>query len=409
MKKLSFIALCLFISTLNHAQITDSLTQTPNVAQESETKKDGNLKITGYIQTQFQWGEKDAKLKVGDKNTDDTKSFNRIGIRRGRVKFSYEKDIATAVLQLDVTEKGVELKDAYINITEPWLNSNSLKVGAFKRAFGNEVGLSSSSRETTEISNVFQTIFSDTRDLGAMLTLQAPKSSPLHFLKLEAGIFTGNGVNKETDSKKDFSGHLSMNKEILKDFTLGLGVSYFNGSAYLGTENKYVMNNNGFVLETVEEGSFIKREYIGFDGQFTLQTSMGQSQINAEYVFGTQPGSSSSNKSNYSSTLPDYDTYIRKFQGGYINFIQDFNYLPISAVVRYDWYDPNTKISKSNIGNNGTGIGDIAYNTIGFGLLSNFHKNHRITVYYEIIDNEETAALGQLDDNVFTLRYQFKF
>ena len=108
MKKLSFIALCLFFSTLNHAQITDSLTQTPNVAQESETKKDGNLNITGYIQTQFQWGEKDAKLKVGDKNTDDTKSFNRIGIRRGRVKFSYEKDIATAVLQLDVTEKGVE-------------------------------------------------------------------------------------------------------------------------------------------------------------------------------------------------------------------------------------------------------------------------------------------------------------
>ena len=114
-------------------------------------------------------------------------------------------------------------------------------------------------------------------------------------------------------------------------------------------------------------------------------------------------------KSNYSSTLPDYDTYIRKFQGGYINFIQDFNHLPISAVVRYDWYDPNTKISDSNIGNNGTGIGDIAYNTIGFGLLSNFHKNHRITIYYEIIDNEQTTALGQLDDNVFTLRYQFKF
>src|SRR5690625_7581629 len=100
---------------------------------------------------------------------------------------------------------------------------------------------------------------------------------------------------------------------------------------------------------------------------------MRQIQINAEYVFGTQPGSSSSNKSNYSSTLPDYDTYIRKFQGGYINFIQDFNYLPISAVVRYDWYDTNTKISKSNIGINGTAIRAIESKIITFGLSLKFH------------------------------------
>lgn len=409
MKRLT-ILLGFILSIFNYAQTKDSLTQFSNAhTPELETKKENNLKITGYIQTQFQAGEKDAQLKVGEANSDKTKSFNRFGIRRGRIKLTYEKDIATAVFQVDITEKGVDIKDAYLDLTDPWLHSNSLKIGAFKRAFGNEVGISSSSRETPEISNIFQTIFSDTRDLGAMLTLRAPESSPWHILKLEAGIFTGNGINKENNNKKDFSGHLSMQKEISKNFDLALGVSYFNGSVYLGTENKYVMMGNGFVLENVEEGSFTNREYFGFDGQFSLATALGESRLNAEYVFGTQPGSEASTKSLYSSKLPDYDTYIRKFQGGYITFIQDFNYLPISAVFRYDWYDPNTKVSKTNIGNNGTGIADVSYNTIGFGLLWNFYKNHRINVYYEIVEHEEVSTLDQLNQNVFTLRYQFKF
>jgi hypothetical protein len=34
-----------------------------------------NLKITGYIQPQYQWGEESAALRVGTANTDATKSL----------------------------------------------------------------------------------------------------------------------------------------------------------------------------------------------------------------------------------------------------------------------------------------------------------------------------------------------
>lgn len=397
------------LSIFNYAQTSDTVKQSSKTLSGLQTKIEDDLKITGYIQTQFQVGQKDAQLKVGEENTNKNKSFNRLGIRRGRIKLTYKKDIATAVFQVDITEKDVDIKDAYLILTEPWLQSNSLKIGAFKRPFGNEIGLSSSSREIPEVSNIYQKIFSDDRDLGAMITLQAPESSPLHILKLETGVFTGNGLNKDNDNKKDFSSHLSMLKEISKNFELGLGISYFKGKVYLGTENKFVMKDGGFILETVKEGSFTNREYYGFDGQFTFSSALGESRLNAEYIFGTQPGSKTSSKSFYSSTLPDYDTYIRKFQGGYITFIQEFNYLPISVIFRYDWYDPNTRISKESIGNNETGIADISYNTFGFGILWEFLNSHRLSTYYEIVDSEEFPGMQRLNENVFTLRYQFKF
>ncbi|MFS6556595.1 hypothetical protein VPJ68_14230, partial [Parabacteroides distasonis] len=40
--------------------------------------------------------EEDATLKVGDKNENLDKGFNRIGIRRGRMKFEYNDGIWTA-------------------------------------------------------------------------------------------------------------------------------------------------------------------------------------------------------------------------------------------------------------------------------------------------------------------------
>ena len=62
-----------------------------------------------------------------------------------------------------------------------------------------------------------------------MLHLQAGKNSPWHFLKLEAGLFAGNGIKEETDSRKDFIGHLSANKDISSDLAIGAGFSYFHG------------------------------------------------------------------------------------------------------------------------------------------------------------------------------------
>lgn len=385
-----------------------------NKAQDEALKKLQKLKISGYIQGQYQWGQEGASLKVGSANEDLEKSFNRVGIRRGRIKFTYEEGIASGVFQLDITEKGVGIKDASLSIKDPWLKTNSLKAGVFDRPFGNEISYSSSRRESPERSTIFQTLFPEERDLGAMITFQAAKTSPLNFLKLEAGLFAGNGIKQETDNRKDFIGHLSANKK-WSNLQLSGGISYYNGDVYQGTENVYEMKENSFILNSDpnNKGEFAKREYVGFDAQIGIKSILGATQLRGEYLFGEQPGTSSGSKSPNASALPTSDTYLRKFSGGYVILVQDLGKLPLATVLKYDWYDPNTKISKNDIGLNNTGKGDIAKNTFGFGMLWNINTNLRLQAYYEINKNEKTenvdAYKKDRKDNAFTLRMQYKF
>lgn len=421
-KKIFTVLSCLCLISNVFAQeqsVADPIERIEKLEQESKTQNEAikrlqKLKVSGYIQGQFQWGQENGSLKVGSANENPEKSFNRVGIRRGRIKFAYEEGIASGVFQLDITEKGVGFKDAYLSIKDPWLKTNSLKAGVFDRPFGYEISYSSSRRESPERSTIFQTLFPEERDLGAMLTLQAGKTSPLNFLKLEAGLFAGNGIKQETDSRKDFIGHLSANKG-WNNVQIGGGISYYNGGVYQGTENIYKMDGNGFILnnDSGNKGKFAKREYIGFDAQLGVKSSLGSTQLRGEYLFGDQPGGSSSSKSPNASTLPTADTYLRNFSGGYVMLIQDLGKLPFAAVLKYDWYDPNTKISKNEIGLNNTNKGDIAQNTFGFGMLWNINASLRLQAYYEINKNEKTENLAAYNDdrkdNVFTLRMQYKF
>lgn len=373
------------------------------------------LKVSGYIQAQYQWGEQDASLKVGAPNENPDKAFQRIGIRRGRIKFTYGERVASGVFQLDITEKGVGIKDAYLNLQDPWIGFAGLKAGVFDRPFGNEISYSSSKRESPERSTIFQTLFPEERDLGVMLYLQAPKSSSWHFLKLEAGLFAGNGIKQDTDNKKDFIGHLSADGKIGKHVELGGGVSYYYGNVYQGTENVYKMDGVAFVLNDNPDnkGKFAKREYIGFDVQFGLKSILGATQLRGEYLFGRQPGGASNSKSPNSSSLPATDTYIRDFLGGYVIFVQGIGKLPLSIVLKYDWYNPNTKVAKNETGLNNTGASDVTRNTFGFGALWQINKDIYLQAFYEINKNEISQNLdgytSDRRDDLFTLRLQYKF
>lgn len=376
-----------------------------------------SVKFSGYIQSQYQYGEKDASLKVGTANENPEESFNRLGIRRGRFKLTAtDGKLASGVFQVDVTEKGVGFKDAYLNLKDPWFNTIQLRAGIFDRPFGNEISYSSSRRESPERSTLFQTLFPEERDLGAMLVLQPAKTSVWNILKLEAGLFAGNGIKQETDSRKDFIGHLSLAKTVGNAFSYGLGASYYNGGVYQGSEKVYTLNDKKFVLDENEtnKGGFAKREYVGFDFQVAIASSLGISQLRAEYLFGQQPGLSGSSKSPNASSLPAADTYIRNFSGAYAIFVQDLGTLPLSAVVKYDFYDPNTEISGDEIGSSeGTSKTDLSFNTLGLGVLWKISNAFRLQAFYEINKNETSAHVAgrneDLKDNVFTLRLQYKF
>ncbi|MCD8193239.1 MAG: OprO/OprP family phosphate-selective porin [Tannerellaceae bacterium] len=378
------------------------------------------FKVSGYIQTQYQHGQENASLKVGGSNENTEESFNRIGIRRGRIKFTYEENIVSGVFQLDITEKGVGIKDAYLNVKDPWLKTSALRAGVFDRPFGFEISYSSSNRESPERSTVFQTLFPDERDLGAMLILQPAKTSPLNFLKFQGGLFAGNGIKVDTDSRKDFIGQLRADKTISNWGVWGVGASYYNGSVYNPTNKLYTMEGNRFVrTEKSKTGSFTKREYVGFDAQFSFLSAAGKTTLRGEYLFGTQPGTAGSSKSPNYSTLPDNvegnALYKRSFTGGYFILIQDLGLSPFSVVLKYDAYDPNTKVKGDEVGaeNSQTTKTDLSQHTWGIGGLWRVNKNLRLQAYYDINKNERSDNVKGYDedrkDNVFTLRLQYKF
>lgn len=378
------------------------------------------FKVSAYIQGQFQYGQKDATLKVGDKNEDIEKSFNRFGIRRGRIKFEYIDSIGQAAIQLEVNDKGVSFRDLYIGVKDPWIGRNSLMAGVFNRPFGHEVGYSTSGLESPERATIIQYFFPDERDLGAMLTLRTTKESPLNFLKLEAGLFSGNSINMDTDNRKDFIGRLSATKTIGSWGKWGLGTSYYNGNVYNPTSTAYEMNGKQFVPVSKDKtGTFMKREYVGFDGQFSVLSSLGNTTLRAEGLFGIQPGIESSSKSpNYSKRpgdSPENALFKRNFNGYFFYLIQDIGTSPFSAILKYDVYDPNTKVKGNEIGteNSFTTKTDLAQSTIGIGGLWRINKNIRLQAYYELNNNEKSTHIKGYDtnreDDVFTLRLQYKF
>ncbi len=446
--KTSFVLLSgMFLSTVAFAQEenpVEQLNQRVSLLEDAATSGK-KLKISGYVQAQWQTSQIDSAgkasqdMKVGmAKSPTETLDMNRFGIRRGRIKVAYEDFGCQGVLQFDLSEKGLSLKDAYLNVLDPWVGYAAVKGGVFDRPFGYEISYSSSRRESPERSRVFQTLFPDERDLGAMLVIQAPKTSPLNVLKLEAGLFAGNGIYQDNDSKKDFIGHLSFNKAI-GNVKIGLGVSGYNGFVSQSTANVYTMENGLFKLDntSTNKNSFAKRQYFGVDGQVSVSSFFGLTNIRAEYITGTQPGTSGSSSSPKSGNLPGYTsantattdpatdiygagTYIRDFQGGYIHLIQDIADTKHSIEVKYDWYDPNTAVSKTDIGSGTavTGVSvktnktDMAYSTFGIGYLYRMNNNVRIMAYYDFVTNEKTKVTNykaDLKDNVFTLRVQYKF
>lgn len=107
--------------------------------------------------------------------------------------------------------------------------------------------------------------------------------------------------------------------------------------------------------------------------------------------------------------------YRRKFNGAYFYFIQNVLTTPLSLVVKYDWYDPNTDIAGDAIGKatSNTNANDIKYTTLGVGLTYRFDANIKLVVYYDMVQNEKSTNLPgygkDLKDNVVTARLQAKF
>ena len=416
----------------------DTLTShVAGIRQEFDVLK--RLKVNGYIQAQFQVADSMGQPSFAGGNF-PAGIDKRFAIRRGRIRFQFdapvnEKGNSTSqyVLQFDVTEGGVNIKDAFAKFTDPWSGWFSVTAGMENRPFGFEIVYSSNMRESPERGRMSQIIFRNERDLGAMISVQGPKSSNWNWLKIDGGYFNGVGAPSalatgfDFDKKKDFIGHIAINRsnksEMIK---YGLGASYYDGGYRLDNDTIFSLSTDdsgvkGYQItsSTGNKGKFYaKRKYIGFDAQLSIDWIIGITTVRAEYISGDQPNVYASSVSPFAAvTAPIYN---RKFNGAYFYFLQNIGQTPLQTIIKYDWYDPNTDIEKDEVGktvNNGlkaTNSTDVKYSTIGLGLAYRWDANLKIIAYYDIIKNETSSNLSAIYrtnqlDNVFTLRAQIKF
>lgn len=413
-KEITFLLIVLLIAFNISVQATTPTASIAVASTETTQTYKPAFKVSGYIHAEYQWGQPEATLKIGSPNENLSKSFSRIGMRRGFMRAMLEYHVASGVFSANITERGVGLQELFLNIKTPLPQGSGIRMGVFDRPFGFEIGYSSALRESPERSIIIRTLFPDDRDLGAMVILSAPERSAWSFLKLEAGLFAGNGIKPETDSYKDFIGHLSASKQWNR-FDLQGGISYYDGGVYQGTNNVYKMEGKSFVLNSNESniGKFAKRRYLGLDAMAVLRTNIGTTKLRTEYIGGVQPSQEFRTQSPNSALLPDYDTYIRRFNGGYLLILQQLGKLPVSAIFKYEWYDPNTNVADNDIGQGNTNASDISRDIIALGLLGDLNKNIRFTAYFEINGNEQSQNLAgynrNIMDNAFTFRTQYRF
>jgi hypothetical protein len=416
MKKI-IIALMFLLSVLYSTNTFAQETQSNDTIQatlekiQSDLSLLKNLKITGYIQAQSVFTD-----SVNGFGNNYDKKFQ---VRRGRLKFTYSSNpLSQYVIQVDITEGGVGIKDAYAKFTEPFFKALTLTTGLFNRPFGYEIEYSSSNRESPERSLFTTTLMQKERDLGAMLTLQAPKTSRWNFIKLDLALVAGNGLVAETDKYKDFIGRINLSKSFMNEkLKLSGGISYYYGGP--NNPNATWAGNwtdggvKYFATTTTDKNHRNVREITGLDFQASLDNALGMTTLRGEYVFGRQAGTLASSASPTVALSATDVAATRPTSGYYVYFIQNLGQSRHSVVVKYDVYDPNTAVSGTEITKaKGFSKADIKYSTLGLGYAIRLDSNIKMTFYYDKVTNENTGISGftkDLKDNLFTIRLQYKF
>lgn len=434
------------------------------------------IKVSGYLQAQVRV----ATDTLGNEKSDYT-YFSAPGefqggkfpngsralfqVRRARIKIGYESDLTQMYVQFDClpfttgmavngvsqvsdTSKkvsytksallaggGVTIKDAFLRFTEPWLKSIAVKAGVYDRPFGFEISYSSSNRESPERSRLFQTLFPGERDLGVSGEYIPADGLPpwVQMFNVKAGCFAGNGINIDYDARRDFIGRFGLSLPITKaNLAIDGGFSAYIGNIrdYNDTLYKYVASTKKMDFTTGHKREDQARQYFGGDMQVYFgNIPWGGLTLRGEVIGGQQPGtkgSSGSPKTDYTfttnSTASANDpVYVRNFIGFYTMLVMNIDPIRCQVVGKYDLYDPNKDLSGEDV----KSATDLAYNTLGGGLVYHWDENVKFILYYDRVMNEHTTGVQlsgagtggvpkdfynrEINDDVLTFRIQYKF
>lgn len=390
-------------------------------------RKTDHLQISGYFQPQFQWAQsKGAENYSGGDFA--RHANNRFMMRRARIRFDYAHfndnglPRAQVVFQFDGSERGVVIRDFWGRLYENKWQLFSVTTGMFARPFGFEINYSSGDREAPERGRMSQILMRTERDLGIMGSFEPRKrNNPFRLLKFDVGVFNGQGLtgSEDYDSYKDVISRLSLKPYPLsRKVSVSGGASFFEGGIVQNSRYIYNMvDENGgkiFKVDSSERniGRKLPRKYRGLDAQLRVKHKWGKSELRTEYWWGTQTGSVTESATPGSVLTQPY--YVRDFHGAFVYFLQNVVNDRHQLVVKYDFYDPNRRVSGASLGNavNNTNHGDIKYNTVGLGYLYYLDSHIKLIFWYDMIRNEHTSLNGftrDVRDNIFTCRLQYKF
>ncbi len=389
---------------------------------EADLSKLTKIKVSGYIQAQYQ---KTYSLSSEPMN-------NYFSIRRARVKFTYEAtDGVKFVLQPDFSPQAITLKDAYTVLNDRWTKSFSLWMGKFNRP-NYEVQYSSSQREVIERSSVIRAIYPGERAIGAKLEFN-PQSFPLH---LQLAVFNGADAlqikkadgtylydakstfvssadeNKDFDNGKDIMLRATYNLRLGSFGGLDFGAHGYFGS--LKSMSTTTLSSDYKTVSSVSVGDEIKRNWVG--GEFQLFADMlGGLSVKGEYISGKNAsvGYKPVAAAGTSAAIAGLPNFQNNFAGYYLYFIKNLGKKNQFAF-RYDYYDPNTDIKGKDLTAAASVAGyanadktyvkkittsDLATTTFGFALHHYFDDNLRITLEYDVVQNEKVGASGVLTGN----------
>lgn len=401
---------------------------------ETEVEKLKALKISGYVQTE--WQHFDQNSSAGGRAVPgyfDARK-NVFTVRRGELKFQYKSGDITATFLPDITENGVVIREAYgeLKLLDAIADGTGLafRAGMFYRP-NYEVELSSSVRESPERAQITRAFYPGDRDLGVMFTVNKPFSDDFE-PTLRLGIFNGPGApNREIDAYKDFMANLSLPIPLGSEspFQADLGLSYYYGGIpqtgdsiikTVGDVNKTVAND-----ATGNLAGWGNNKNFGIEGQFYLDVlPFGGTIIKGEFLAGSRatdrvPATSATigvGKDTAGNSIPvvipgsaGTPLQIRNQQGFFAYFIQNFSTWG-QLVVKYDVFDRNTDLS----GAMAKSASDAASSVLGFGM-NFFYQSMRLTAYYEIPSfasgeiPDKAGNAPDVKDNKTTIRFQFKF
>lgn len=461
MKKITLlllVAVCLSALTLK-AQQTETLNEKVTglndavaginerlATAESDLSKLTKIKISGYTQAQYQYFESKA-----------VQPNNYFSLRRVRVKFTYEAaDGVKFVVTPDFAPGNLSIKDAYVVLNDHWTKAFSLWAGKFNRP-NYEVEYSSSSREVAERSTVIRTLYPGERAIGAKLEYN-PVNVPFHLqvavLNGADGIAVNNaaGANLNPTENKDFDNYKDLMVRATYNLKLGnFGGLDFGGHGYFGSLKSnalQTLSSDYSTIENVAIGDAVKRNWAGGEVQLYADILGGLS-VKGEYIAGKNAsiGYAPVAAAGTTAAVPGVANFQNNFSGYYVYFIKNLGKKNQFAF-RYDSYDPNTDIKGKDVTisqytspdattlkNRVSGKSDLSTTTFSLALHHYFDDNLRISLNYDIVQNEKvgvgTDGVGNLtedytkadgtkvakgldyskvvNNNMLTLRIQAKF